>query len=72
MPRSLYCKDGCGWFRVEPAEVGIVTDDLLNQKSITNRFSLNMNSEYSSRHTLSSKSSDLFGMSGLAGGLSAQ
>jgi hypothetical protein len=71
MPQSLHCKDGCGWFRVEPADEGIATNDLRNQKSITNRFRLKMNSEYASRSKVSITSSDLFGMSGLAGDLSA-
>jgi hypothetical protein len=67
MPQSLHYKDGSGWFRIGPADVGIATNDLRNQKSITNRFPLKMNSEYSSRSTVSSTSGDLFGMSGIAG-----
>jgi hypothetical protein len=47
-------------------------NNLRNLKSITNRFTLKMNSEYSSMHTVLSTSSDLFGLSGFAGGLSGR
>jgi hypothetical protein len=72
MPRSLRCNDGCGWFCVGPASVGIGANGLCNQKSITNRFPLKMNSKYASRHTVSFTSSDMFGNRWIAGGLSGR
>ena len=72
MPQSLHYKYGCGWFQDEPAEVGIATNDIRNQKE--HHKSVSFEDEFLQflKHMISSTNSDMFEMSKIAGDLTGR